>query len=303
MKYKNWDGYKSYCTGISRLVSRPRGYNDLTKKDVQKRDKLLSKEEKTQEDLDELEFYRLKHENYLFPPLSEAAKDYLVEQYSKEKYNIRRASLGGLLSPTVRKGIALESEGVELVSFLDKIKYERPTDPSNNEYLIGRCDAINPINNKLIDIKVSWNAYNFMSNRKDNKLSFYNWCQMQGYLELYGLNHGQVCFVLVNTPQHLIDQEQATLFKKYTFGEINREKYEQELEKYDSIFDYSKIPINKRVIRFEVEKQPDFIDFVYKKVQMGRDFLNEFERNFLSNKNIITLREDYFDIDTEEDNT
>lgn len=303
MKYKNWNGYKVFCTGISRLVSRPRGYNDLNKKDIQKRDKLLSKEEKTEEDLEELEFYRIKHENFLYPPLSEAAKNYLIEQYSKEKYNIKSASLGGVLSATLRKGLALEQEGVELVSFLDKIKYETPLEPNKNDYLIGRCDAINPVSNKLIDIKTSWNAYNFMSNRKNNRLSFYNWCQMQGYLELYGLNKGQVCFVLVNTPQHLIDQEQSTLFKKYTFGEINRQKYEQELEKYDSIFDYSKIPISKRVIRFEVEKQPDFIDFVYKKVQMGRDYLNEFERNFLSNKNIITLREDYFDFDTEEDNT
>lgn len=283
-------------------MARPKGCNDLTQRDKKILATIHQKEAKEPEDFEKIEFYRQKHENFLHPPLSEAAKGYLIERYSSEKYNIRRAAAGGRQRSTITKGVALETEGIELVSYLDKINYERPDVPLSNDYIIGVCDILCYEHKKIVDIKTSWNAANFMENRRNNKLSFQQWCQIQGYLELYGIDFGQVVYVLVNTPPHLVDQEKTNLFRRYTFGEINRDRYEEELEKYDSLFDYSKIPINKRVIRFDVPRFPDFIPLVYDKIGKCREWLNSFERTFLSNKNIITSPEDYLSVSAEENN-
>ena len=293
MKYKNWDNFKVHVTGIGRIMSRPKGCNDLTQKDKRKQITIISKEEKSSEDLEQLEFFKQKRERFLHPPLSELAKGYLIERYSAEKYNIRRASAGGRQKPTITKGVALENEGIDIISFVDKIKYQQPSCPTENEYMIGECDILCYDNKKIVEVKTSWNAANFMLNLRKNKLTFHQWSQIQGYLELYNLEFGQVCHVLVNTPPHLIDQEKINLFRRYTFGEISRDRYDQEIEKYDSLFDYSKIPIKKRIIRFDVQRCPEFIEGVDVKVVKCREWLNGFERTFLSNKNILTLPEDY----------
>ncbi len=302
MKYKNWDDFKVHCSGISKIMARPRGCNDLTNRDLKYLNAALEKEEKDADDLQKIEFYNQKRARFLNPPLSEAAKWYLTERYSTEKYNIRRASTGGLQRPTIQKGIGLEKEGIELVSAIDGIDYQRPKEKMSNDYLIGYCDILCYDNKKLVEIKTSWNSSNFMANRRAKKLTFQQWCQIQGYLELYDIDFGQVCHVLVNTPEHLVEQEKAILFKKYTHDEITRDEYEEKLETYNCIFDFTKIPAARRIIRFDVPRHRDFMPMVYSKVEMSRVWLNEFEREFMANKNIITSPEDYINVASEENN-
>lgn len=296
MKYKNWDDFKVYVSGISRIVSHPKGVKDLTKTEVKKRDYLLGQTDLSDEEVGLLAFLNKKRETYLHPPLAITAQSYLVERYSADKYNIRRASAGGLQKSTVTKGVALEKEGIELLKFLDKIDYQQPDKPISNEYMIGQCDILCMDSKKIVDVKTSWNAANFMQKRREGRISSQQWCQIQGYMELYNIDLGQVSYVLVNTPPHLIDQEKANLFRRYTFGELIREDYEEQMEKFDSLFDYSKIPMHKRVIRFDVPRCREFMPMVKRKVGLCREFLNEFERSFLSGKNIITLPESYITI-------
>lgn len=284
-------------------MSRPRGCNDLTKADIKKRDYLLGQTDLDDGEAAQLAFLKKKRETFLEPPLSETAKSYLVERYAADKYNIRRASAGGQQKTAITKGVALENEGIELIKFLDKIDYQQPEKATSNEYLEGQCDILCYENKKIVEVKTSWNAANFMQKRRENKISFQQWCQIQGYLELYNINFGQVVYALVNTPPHLIDQEKANLFRRYTFGELTREDYEEQIEKYDTLFDYSKIPMHKRVIRFDVPRCPEFMPKVSRKIGLCRDFLNEFERSFLSGKNIVTLPEMYITIGATEENS
>lgn len=277
-------------------MSHPKGCKDLSKADIKRRDALLAIPHLDDGQDAQLAFLKQKRETFLHAPLSETAKSYLVERYAAEKYNIRRASAGGLQRATITKGVALENEGIDLLRSLDKIDYTQPEKPSNNEYLIGQCDILCFERKRIVDVKTSWNAANFMQKRRENKVSFQQWCQIQGYMELYDIDFGQVSYVLVNTPPHLIDQEKANLFRRYTFGELTREDYEELMEKFDSLFDYGKIPTHKRVIRFDVPRCPEFMVRVKEKVDLGRLFLNEFERSFLSGKNILTLPETYIPI-------
>lgn len=304
MKRKDWSNFKVYCSGISSLISKPKGVNDLSKTDKKRFEKLINLPEKDLNEADTIALAKMKKKKEVFldPPLSEAAKNFLVEVYSRDRYNIRRAALNRQ-KPCIAKGYFLEFEGLKLLSQIDKIQYKRSTDFKEDDYFYGVCDILCVEKEKVLDIKTSWNATTFMKNRKDSiKLSPRAWWQMQGYLHLHKLSSGQVCYVLVNTPKHLIDQEQASLFKRYTFGEIDRDKYDIEYEKLEALYNYDKIPKTRRVIRFDVEYSEEAIKKAVRKIELSRVWLNEFEDSFISNKNVLTLPEKYIN-NGEEDNS
>lgn len=251
------------------------------------KDSLNSKEQK------ELTALKVKEQRFLNPAvLSDTAKKYLVEVYAVRRYNIGRPPSGYYMNPSRMKGIALESEGREMLSRIDGVEYVKPADKISDDYFIGACDILCPNGTKIIETKTSWNASSFMLNRV-TKLDFQDWAQLQGYLHLYNIKQGQVCYILVNSPKHLIEQAASTLFKKYTYGDINRSKYEEDSAKLETFYDYNKIPEKRRVIRFNVDYSPEFIERVKARVVMARLFLDEFERKFMSNKTIDANPLDY----------
>ncbi len=295
MKYKDWSDFKIYCSRISKLLSQPKGFTALSKSQTTKYELLANKVDLTEKEEKDFSFLENKRDMFFNPPvLSAGAHSYLIDIYSRERYGIRRASAGGMAKSTQIKGFVLEKEGVDMLSKIDNIQYSKEINVISDDYFIGVCDIRCPVNNKIIEIKTSWNAANFMKNKKSGyKLPIEIWAQVQGYLHLYNLQKGQVCYVLVNTPPHLIEQEWANLFKRYTYGEITREKYDEGCYKLEGFFDYNKIPEKKRVIRFDIDYSVDFINKAKHKMGMARQWLNEFERQFMSLKNIQTNAELY----------
>jgi hypothetical protein len=302
MRFKKWDKFKVHCSGIARIMSKPQKVNPPTKKDLAFLASLEKRQERTPEDLERVVAIQQKERDVADPPLSETAKSYLVERFAFERYNVRTATIGYPPKSRVMKGVGLQRDAAELLTKLDKINYETPECTVQNDFLIGRCDIMCTVHRKIVDIKASWNAPNFMANRKKGLLSREHWWQMQGYLDLYDMDFGQVAYVLLNTPEHLVQQEQAVLFKRYSFGEMERDKYDAEMERLDTIFDYSKIPETKRVIRFDVHRYDGFHNLIRNKVEKCRAWLNHFERDFILNKNIITLPSQYINADPQEDN-
>jgi hypothetical protein len=293
MKYKDWSDFRIYCSKINSLMAQPQGFTALSKPQLNRYEILLSKTELTENDVKKLAYLKEKLKLYLNPPiLSSGAKNFLVEFYSRERYNIKKAASGGIPKSAQIKGSLLEKEGVELISKVNGIQYTKETEPVSDDYFIGVCDIKCELKNMLIDVKTSWNAANFMKSKK-NKLPTELWAQMQGYLHLYNIPKGQVCYVLVNTPPHLIEQEWANIFKKYAYGEITREQYDDGCYKLEGFYDYNKIPEKKRIVRFDVDYCPAYITKAKTKVDMARVWLNEFERLFMSGKNIETNPEMY----------
>jgi len=303
MKYRKWDDFKVGCGSIQDVMSRPKNHTNLTVNERNKLDKLLSKENKSAEDLDKIGELNKKIERYINPPLSEACKKYLLSRYAPIKYDTARLSVFQK-RPCVQKGIDLEQNGIDLVSSVTKVKYKRPKDYSENEYLVGLCDAISTDGSTILEIKTSWSAASFMEARRLDKLAPNHFAQMQGYLNLYNISKGIICFTLVNTPPHLIEQEINSLERKYMMGEIQSDKYETELQKLENLFDFRNIPKSKRIVTYEVERSDEYMDALIKKVNMCREFLNEFEKKFMRNKKILTSFKDYLSVGTEEeDNT
>jgi len=287
-------------------MAQPKGYLNLSKSQAEKYAFLSNKAQLSKQEADKLAFLINKRNLYLNPPvLSVGAENHLIEMYSRERYTIRRASSGGQGKPSQIKGFLLEKEGLQLLSKLDGIEYIKQVGAISDDYFIGVCDTICPSDNSIVEIKTSWNAANFMKNRKSNfKLSNEIWGEVQGYLHLYNIPKGQVCYVLVNTPSHLIEQEWANLFKRYAYGEIPREKYDELCYKLEGFFDYNKIPEKKRVIRFDIDYSPAYIAKAKTKIDMARVWLNDYEKDFMSNKNIKTNPDLYLsspDVDDSEE--
>lgn len=302
-KYKKWDDFKIHCSSISRVMSKPLKNlcADLNKTQKAKKATILAKgADITPEEVQFLSDMEERYERYVRPILSESAKSFLASRYSVEKYGTRRAAASPM-GVAIMKGSYLENKGLEMLSEYHGVPYERQEDAIENEYLRGKCDGLFRVGNKLVEVKTPWSTDTFMPNQY-KKLSSKFWMQMQGYLNLYGMDHGQICYVLVNTPQHLIEQHAGNIFKRYAFGEISTERYEDECLKMEAFFNYDRIPMKRRVISFDVVRSEHFMSNLKAKIEKCRVWLNEFEKIHVNNRNILTLEEDYIFGTSEEDN-
>jgi len=265
------------------MLSIPRGIKPK-QSEYKKYERLLnSPDEKSKEDIDYIKRMDEKIAILNDPPLSQTTISALIRQYGRKVYNKKIAQKGDALS-FLKKGSDMESEAVELLAKIDKSRYKLETETIENEYLVGRCDIICP--EKVIDTKISWNVNAFLKART-TPISKKYWYQMQGYMELYNVDEAEVVFLLLNTPPELIEREKVKLQNRFMIGEIDREKYELDMDNIESAFTYSSIPMKKRHFRYKIKREPQVFDKVYKKVIRSRDWMQRFENDMKTNIFIV----------------
>lgn len=291
MKYKDWSDWKIACSCISEIMVRPKGAVPITTREQRRLSSLAEAKELADSDIEFMERMRLKDERFRDPELSTTAIKHLLRRYSWEKYNKRVASIDAAHS-AAKKGNLLEEEAIEVISSIDKAKYRKEQGTLSNDFLLGVCDVFHADNRKIIDVKASWNIYTWMPNHI-TPVDIGYWFQMQGYMELYDADVAQVCYVLVNTPHHLVIREREKLSDRFLMGEISKEKFEDGMMGLSHAFDYNKIPIKRRVIRQTIHRHREIIPVIYSKVIKCREWLNEFERIHINNKEIIVEPERY----------
>jgi len=290
MKFKNWDNFLIHCSGIQPILTVPKGIKALSDKEMATLAAIKLKEEKTEKEEGIVLHLTKKMNTALDPPLSRTAISYLTRRYGWEKYAKKTASKG-IGIPYREKGNILEADAISLLSQLDKVKYEKNDSIKANDFLLGKPDIVVP-GVTILDVKVSWNLQTFLSVLNSPLKALY-WFQMQGYLELYDLPTGYVCFCLLDTPEELIERERVKLLNKYVIGETNQEDFERNNESLDLSLTYTNIPLKRRVIRFKVDRSPEVIGRVHKKVIKCRAWLNEFEKIHILGRQIIILPEQY----------
>jgi len=292
MRKNKWDSFLVSATGIAKIMSNPQGLKNPTQNQRKIYSDFYGKEDLTPKQYSDLEKVILKMERLKDPELSKTAEKYAITRYSWEKYN--RGTLP--IHPqkaAVEKGKMMEALAISTVEDFSGVKYTQlPNKFVKNSHLFGRCEAISECGSVLLDVKTTWGIHGYLPHHV-TKLSASNWFQMQGYLDLYGLETGLVCVVLLNTPDALIAKEIARHTERYELGEIDDEKYSDEMERLSLCYDYSKIPKKRKVITFEVNKEPDVIARIYRKVERIRIFLKEFDKKHVRNRKILTLSEDY----------
>lgn len=169
----------------------------------------------------------------------------LVQDWLKESiYGIKKE----FSSKYTDKGNLLEYEAIEMaiewlgLDFLTKKNEEYFED----EFFTGTPDLI--LEDEIIDIKCSWDAFTFplFENELPEKNYFY---QLQVYLHLTGKKKGRVVYVLVNTPEELMRGQPE--------------------------YDYSETAPEFRIKTFDVDYDPEVIEFLQSQIIKIRTYINQ----------------------------
>lgn len=132
-----------------------------------------------------------------------------------------------------------------------------------NDYMIGTPDV--RTFKYVFDTKASWSHDTFPLYETEIPESDYDW-QVLGYMDLTGLTHGRVVYVLMSMPEEMILKEARwKLGPEYTL---------EEYEKFAAQFRYDDLPAYLRIKEFEVEFDPEKIKAIKRRVMECRDYIN-----------------------------
>ena len=275
----NFKKFKISCSNISSLMSNASHNRPLTDNQWEEVRKLLDREkELTNNQLIKLKEYIQKEIDYDPRVLSSGTKSDLLKMYSWQVYNKASVGVSSYENMSIEKGTIAESESIQLLSELDGVKYKKNEKKYENRFITGIPDIVyNARGKRVIDIKSSLDINSFLS-KVDSELSAEYMYQMIGYLELVKADYGEVCFCLVNMPPAIIEQEIRKLRAKYFLYGKSDEETENRVFRLQNSMIFDDIPIERRVIRFRVERDSEKMAKVYKRVQVARNWMEEFHK-------------------------
>jgi hypothetical protein len=207
--------------------------------------------------------------------LSKTAQKHLLDVYIAEKYGRKK----DIQTKQMKKGIEVEQESIDLLSMYLKIPFTKNDKRFTNDYITGFPDIID--NDRIIDIKSSYDLWTFIGNIPDKLDSLYHW-QMQSYMWLTGAKSAVIAYCLVNTPSNIIDQEKYYLLKKMDVATEENPEYVKEAMKIEFNMSFDDISIDERVLMFNVSRNEDDILRIQQKVEKAREFLRELEETHLN---------------------
>ncbi len=264
------------CSAIGDIMRRPKG--SITDKGIETLEELRHKPTHTATDLKNIAKLEAQYDKIY--DLSDTAKRFLIRTYAIEKYN--RTS--EVTTKQMSKGIICEDDSIGLFSQVENKEYAKNTKRIFNEFLAGTPDLYDGDDiykaEIVIDIKSSWDIITYLKNISQPLNSQYYW-QLQGYMALTGSKVGVVAYCLVNTPDSIIEGEKYNLLKKMDVTTSDNKKYQNEVAKMIRNMTFDDIPPEERVLRFEVDRNDEDIEKIYKKVEKCREFLTEFEAEHL----------------------
>lgn len=207
--------------------------------------------------------------------LSKTAKTHLIQVYAREIWGVEK----DLLTKQMSKGIQAEEEGITLLSRIDKKLYVKNEDRKENEWISGHADILH--GEEVVDIKLSWDAFTFLANLDDNVKDEYFY-QLQGYMDLWGLNRARIAYCLVDTPESIRNDEKYRLLRKMDVATEENPDFLRAWEKVERGMIFSHIPPEHRVICQTVLRDQEIIDQIPEKVARARMFLQELHDKHIS---------------------
>jgi hypothetical protein len=201
--------------------------------------------------------------------LSKTAQKHLLDVYISEKYSRRR----DIQTKQMKKGIEAEQDSIELLSMYLKKPFAKNTERFSNKYITGLPDIID---DGIIDIKSSYDLWTFLGNLPDKLDNLYYW-QMQSYMWLTGKTKATIAYCLVNTPDNIIQQEKYYLLKKMDVISEESPEFIQEAMKIEFNMTFDDIPMEERILMYNVIRNEDDILRIEQKVIKAREYLVDIE--------------------------
>lgn len=106
------------------------------------------------------------------------------------------------------KGIKVEDRSIELLNSVLFTSYKKNTERRTNDWITGECDIVG--NDRIHDIKSSWSLATFPVLASQGEDKTYEW-QGRAYMMLWDMDHFEIDYCLVNTPDELIGYEDYEL--------------------------------------------------------------------------------------------
>lgn len=218
--------------------------------------------------------------------LSETAKAMLVEYYIYERFGREK----DIENKYIKKGLMCEEDSITLYSRLSKKLFFKNEETLENHYLIGTPDLYTGATIRtaetIIDIKTSWDIYTFFSVRTKPIDKDYH-AQLQCYMALTGAKSARLAYCLIDTPEVLINQEKERLL--YKMGVLTRENadYLEACDAIDKACRFDDVPMNERMFQFEVRRNDELIEEIYRRVDICREWYDEFSS--LKSFNCLTV--------------
>jgi hypothetical protein len=276
----NFKKAKFSCYALGKIMGYDRE-EKLSKKELLLLEKLEKKEiQLTDEELECRNILR-SQKKASESTLSKTAIRCLVEEvFIYHKYGERIRPGGESLNESVTrimKGTLAELSAIDLLSQYDGINYKKNSKKYRNKWLSGIPDIIHKKrlgDRTVTDVKSSWDLYTFMDNLPKN-ISLLNKSQVQGYVGLTKADVGQVCHILVSSPDELIEKQVAKLKYKNVFA--TREELDIAIELTRRSMKFDDIPMEQRIIRFTVPRDEEEQKRMYERVDFCRSWLMQYQ--------------------------
>lgn len=199
-------------------------------------------------------------------PLSETCKTHLVDVFVSRVYGRSR----DIQNRYTIKGLAVEEDSLTLYSRVCKQFYVKNEETLRNEFIIGTPDII--ADDKIIDIKSSWDIFTFFRTKQDKLNKMYYW-QLQGYMALTGKQSAELAYCLVNTPDVQINDQKRRLM--WSMGLIDaNEAFDEACAEIEKLSLYDDIPLSTRCNRITIQRNDEDIERLYQRVRDCREWMN-----------------------------
>jgi len=284
MSKVDWSKVLFRCSCIGKIMTEGKG-SVFTEKQQQELERLQGLPKRT--DKQEATILELIAKRDAPPKLSDTCISYLKEVYVFNKY--KKEPVGGAeRSKYTLKGKAVEDESIMMLSRIDSQTYTKNSERLTNSYLTGEPDIIvsdNGVASKIIDIKSSYDFATLLSNYGSSLNPLYR-DQVHGYMALTGATEAEVCYCLVNMPQEFIESEKKRIF--YAINPVTEEDpfYKKSIERIEWNMTFDEIPINERVLRFGIQRDEEYIQKIYRRIEECRSWLQEFDEIYVNLNNL-----------------
>ena len=198
--------------------------------------------------------------------MGKTAKSYLEELYNEVVWGMKK----NYISKYIEKGLQSENSAIAFLSKLHGEFYTKNDEFKSNDFICGTPDIIHE--NTIRDIKCSWNGSTFPFHDKnlENKDYFY---QVQGYMWLFNCEVGYVDYVLINTPDRILeDEKRRAAWNIGATTDISPE-YLELCAEIDKQHCFDNIPNEKRVKSFKIERDEKVIESIQQRVLECREYL------------------------------
>lgn len=219
--------------------------------------------------------------------LSKTAKTFLINTYIKERYDREK----DITTKEMDKGITQEEEGIKMLSDFYRIKLEKNKKPFKNEYLTGHPDVLNPFKHEwlhLHDTKLSWDIWTFLPNVLDTMSNDHHG-QLQGYMALTGAKTAEIDYILADASESIITDEKYFLLRRLKCATEESPEFIEAAAGLEINMIYPDIQLEEKILVFPVERDDEYIEKVYRKVEKCREFLQWFEEKHKNFNKTLTF--------------